>query len=103
MLLAELIEKGTIKNNKDNATDFDICNQMNCKLIKIKAEYDYWALYFKNKNSLFKIPIYRLPEYSDKNFVNYKVGNYYNIKFKIENAVVSNIIDEKEEEKEEKE
>jgi len=101
MLLAKLIEKGTLKNNKDSNIDFDVCNQMNCKLIKIKAEIDHWSLYFKNKNSLHKIPVYRLSEYDDKNFVNYKVGNYYNIQFKIQNAVVANIIDEKD--KEEKE
>jgi hypothetical protein len=98
IMLVELIEKlehGLLKETeKEDYTTFKECN---CKLIKIKAMSNHWALFFKNNNSFFKLPIYRLPEFDNKDFTSYKVNSYYNIKFKIENAIVENVLKEKEE------
>lgn len=60
-------------------------NIYNYKLIKIKEKNNYWELYFRNEKGFMKVPLYRLPNMNNKNFVNFKVKNYYTIEWHIKN------------------
>lgn len=95
-MLVDFIEQGLIKK-KPNAEDYTKFKECNCKLIQIEQKDNHFLMYFENNNAFFQLPIYRLPVYGDDDFSSYKVGNYYNIKFKIENAIVENVLKENDE------